>query len=146
MLRRYGAPICSGADATKRRSRPRRIADHPHLNVFVSAAFVLGLPVCGPQRVLSSGDTDRPRLAINVARFLSAFVQLRPAFAARLKARRLIARLMRPVPLPPRGRNHAARETRGTAMKAERFDIHQHITDQIIGAIEQGAGEFRLPS
>ena len=26
-----------------------------------------------------------------------------------------------------------------------RFDIHQHITDQIIAAIERGAGEFRLP-
>jgi antirestriction protein ArdC len=30
-------------------------------------------------------------------------------------------------------------------MKTERFDIHQHITDQIVSAIEQGAGEFRLP-
>jgi hypothetical protein len=30
-------------------------------------------------------------------------------------------------------------------MKTERFDIHQHITDQIIAAIERGAGEFRLP-
>lgn len=30
-------------------------------------------------------------------------------------------------------------------MKGERFDIHQHITDQIIAAIERGAGEFRLP-
>jgi hypothetical protein len=30
-------------------------------------------------------------------------------------------------------------------MKSERFDIHQHITDQIIAAIERGAGEFRLP-
>jgi antirestriction protein ArdC len=30
-------------------------------------------------------------------------------------------------------------------MKSERFDIHQHITDQIIVAIESGAGEFRLP-
>ena len=30
-------------------------------------------------------------------------------------------------------------------MKTERFDIHQHITDQIIAAIENGAGEFRLP-
>jgi antirestriction protein ArdC len=30
-------------------------------------------------------------------------------------------------------------------MKAERFDIHQHITDQIVTTIEQGAGEFRLP-
>jgi antirestriction protein ArdC len=29
-------------------------------------------------------------------------------------------------------------------MKNERFDIHQHITDQIIAAIERGAGEFRL--
>ncbi|RTL82840.1 MAG: DUF1738 domain-containing protein [Hyphomicrobiales bacterium] len=30
-------------------------------------------------------------------------------------------------------------------MKAERYDIHQHITNQIIAAIENGAGEFRLP-
>lgn len=30
-------------------------------------------------------------------------------------------------------------------MKTERFDIHQHITDQIVAAIEKGAGEFRLP-
>jgi antirestriction protein ArdC len=30
-------------------------------------------------------------------------------------------------------------------MKTERFDIHQHITNQIITAIERGAGEFRLP-
>ena len=27
----------------------------------------------------------------------------------------------------------------------ERFDIHQHITDQIVTAIEKGAGEFQLP-
>ena len=27
----------------------------------------------------------------------------------------------------------------------ERFDIHQHITDQIVAAIERGAGESRLP-
>ena len=27
----------------------------------------------------------------------------------------------------------------------ERFDIHQHITNQIVTAIERGAGEFRLP-
>ncbi len=30
-------------------------------------------------------------------------------------------------------------------MTTERFDIHQHITDQIIAAIERGAGDFRLP-
>jgi antirestriction protein ArdC len=30
-------------------------------------------------------------------------------------------------------------------MKEQRFDIHQHITDQIVAAIEKGAGEFRLP-
>ncbi|GLI95083.1 ArdC family protein [Methylocystis echinoides] len=30
-------------------------------------------------------------------------------------------------------------------MKTERFDIHQHITNQIIASIENGAGEFRLP-
>jgi antirestriction protein ArdC len=29
--------------------------------------------------------------------------------------------------------------------KEQRFDIHQHITDQIIAVIERGAGEFRLP-
>jgi N-terminal domain of anti-restriction factor ArdC len=60
-------------------------------------------------------------------------------------ARRLIVRLTVPIPLPPRGRNGAARETTGTAVKRERFDIHQHITDQIIAAIECGVGEFQLP-
>ena len=30
-------------------------------------------------------------------------------------------------------------------MKYDRFDIHQHITDQIVSAIERGAGDFRLP-
>jgi antirestriction protein ArdC len=30
-------------------------------------------------------------------------------------------------------------------MEPERFDIHQHITNQIVEAIEQGAEEFRLP-
>lgn len=30
-------------------------------------------------------------------------------------------------------------------MTKERFDIHQHITDKIVSAIEHGAGEFRLP-
>jgi antirestriction protein ArdC len=30
-------------------------------------------------------------------------------------------------------------------MKEQRFDIHQQITDQIIAAIEQGAGEYRCP-
>jgi antirestriction protein ArdC len=30
-------------------------------------------------------------------------------------------------------------------MKTERFDIHQHITNQIIAAIENGTSEFRLP-
>lgn len=30
-------------------------------------------------------------------------------------------------------------------MTKERFDIHQHITNQIITAIEQGAGDFQLP-
>ena len=29
--------------------------------------------------------------------------------------------------------------------KEQRFDIHQHITDQIVAAIERGAGEFCLP-
>jgi antirestriction protein ArdC len=27
----------------------------------------------------------------------------------------------------------------------QRFDIHQHVTNQIVAAIEAGAGEFRLP-
>jgi antirestriction protein ArdC len=30
-------------------------------------------------------------------------------------------------------------------MKSDRFDIHEHITDKIVNAIERGAGEFRLP-
>jgi antirestriction protein ArdC len=30
-------------------------------------------------------------------------------------------------------------------MTKQRFDIHQHITDQLVSAIERGAGEFRLP-
>lgn len=30
-------------------------------------------------------------------------------------------------------------------MTTERFDIHQHITNQIIAAIERGAGDFQLP-
>ena len=29
--------------------------------------------------------------------------------------------------------------------KEQRFDIHQVIADQIVAAIERGAGEFRLP-
>ena len=28
---------------------------------------------------------------------------------------------------------------------SERIDVHQHITDRIVAAIEQGAGEFKLP-
>jgi len=39
----------------------------------------------------------------------------------------------------------AARKQRGNIMANERFDIHQHITDKIVSAIERGAGEFRLP-
>ncbi len=30
-------------------------------------------------------------------------------------------------------------------MRPERFDIHQHITDQIAGMIEEGRGSFKLP-
>jgi N-terminal domain of anti-restriction factor ArdC len=30
-------------------------------------------------------------------------------------------------------------------MTKERFDIHKHITDKIVSAIERGAGDFRLP-
>lgn len=30
-------------------------------------------------------------------------------------------------------------------MSKERFDIHQHITDSIIAAIERGAGEWQMP-
>src|ERR1035437_10990044 len=52
---------------------------------------------------------------------------------------------MVPVPFAPRGRNRAACKQRGTAMTKERFDIHQHITDKIVNAIERGAGDFRLP-
>src|SRR5271157_189253 len=52
---------------------------------------------------------------------------------------------MVPVPFAPRGRNRAARKQRGTAMTKERFDIHQHITDKIVSAIERGAGDFHLP-
>jgi hypothetical protein len=31
-------------------------------------------------------------------------------------------------------------------MKTDRLDIHQHITDKIVNAIERGAGDFRLPA
>jgi hypothetical protein len=31
-------------------------------------------------------------------------------------------------------------------MKTDRFDIHQHVTNNIISAIERGAGDFRLTS
>ena len=44
-------------------------------------------------------------------------------------------------------RDHAnplANKEKGKHMTT-RFDIHQHITDQIVRAIESGAGEFRLP-
>ena len=34
---------------------------------------------------------------------------------------------------------------RNVNIMTTRFDIHQHITDQIVRAIENGAGEFRLP-
>lgn len=30
-------------------------------------------------------------------------------------------------------------------MRQDRFDIHQHVTDQIIAMLEKGAGEFQLP-
>jgi antirestriction protein ArdC len=30
-------------------------------------------------------------------------------------------------------------------MKTDRVDIHQHITDKIVSAIERGAGDFHLP-
>lgn len=30
-------------------------------------------------------------------------------------------------------------------MRQDRFDIHQHVTDQIIALLEKGAGEFQLP-
>lgn len=30
-------------------------------------------------------------------------------------------------------------------MSKERFDIHQHITDRLIGAIEAGAGQWQMP-
>ena len=28
---------------------------------------------------------------------------------------------------------------------SQRIDVHQHITDRIVAAIEQGAGAFKLP-
>jgi hypothetical protein len=30
-------------------------------------------------------------------------------------------------------------------MSKKHFDIHQHVTDKIVSAIERGAGDFRLP-
>lgn len=30
-------------------------------------------------------------------------------------------------------------------MSKQRFDIHQHITDRIISAIEAGAGDWQMP-
>jgi len=42
-----------------------------------------------------------------------------------------------------RGLNPAS--NREKTMKEQRFDIHQHITNQIVAAIEAGAGDFRLP-
>jgi antirestriction protein ArdC len=45
-------------------------------------------------------------------------------------------------PTRPQSRGPHAK---GTAMSKERIDIHQHITDTIISAIERGAGKFRLP-
>jgi len=37
------------------------------------------------------------------------------------------------------------RPERKRAVMKERFNIHQHITDQIVACIERGAGDFRLP-
>ena len=31
------------------------------------------------------------------------------------------------------------------AIMSQKIDVHQHITDRIIAAIEQGAGAFKLP-
>jgi len=30
-------------------------------------------------------------------------------------------------------------------MSKERFDIHQHLTDRIVTAIEAGAGKWQMP-
>jgi len=30
-------------------------------------------------------------------------------------------------------------------MSKERFDIHQHLTDRIVSAIEAGAGKWQMP-
>lgn len=30
-------------------------------------------------------------------------------------------------------------------MSKERFDIHQHLTDRIVAAIEAGAGHWQMP-
>ena len=101
-------------------------------------------PLSGRADGLSCGSSDRSRLRINAARFRAYACAAPPRVAARF-ARRLIRSPMVPVLFAPRGRNRAARQQRGTAMTKERFDIHQHITDKIISAIEHGAGEFRLP-
>ena len=50
-----------------------------------------------------------------------------------------------PGPFCPMRRQSRGTQIKGSAMRTERFDIHQHITGQIMAAIERGAGEFRLP-
>jgi antirestriction protein ArdC len=72
------------------------------------------------------------------------FVQLRPAGAARVRAAfeapLSASGLSRPMRSQSGGLGH-----KGQTMTSERFDIHQHITDQIISAIEKGPGDFQLP-
>jgi hypothetical protein len=43
---------------------------------------------------------------------------------------------MVPGPFAPRGRNRAAPQAKGTTMTKERFDVHLHIIDTIVSAIE----------
>jgi hypothetical protein len=37
------------------------------------------------------------------------------------------------------------RQERRDNMSKERFDIHQHLTDRIVSAIEAGAGRWQMP-
>jgi antirestriction factor ArdC-like protein len=51
-------------------------------------------------------------------------------------------------PAAPHAAGHRVRrsaENRELPMRVDRFDIHQHITAQIVSAIERGASDFRLP-
>ena len=124
------------------------------MRVTIYAAFSSALPpLGGPQAASHVRQDGRARLGINAARF-RASLKVRLCSSAPLRGAPPVqpggaafdpsAHWSRP-PFAPRGRNRAARTPRGTAMTKERFDIHQHITDKIVSAIERGAGDFRLP-